>query len=378
MSDHETGTLYAWGAGHTGMQGQGPVRSVLRPQAVPDLPPVRHVAAGDLAAYAVDTEGAVWSWGWDAYHHLLGRGSLDGPPPKKMVRSSDENAPVDGGVHGPGRIEGLPPIRSVAPGPETVIALTTTGEVWGWGGIAGLGTPGDEAVAEPRRIDGLSDIVAITVSRNCLTFLALDAQGRVWSWGDGNEGQHGWGKRRYQPTPEPIPDFDGVRSVHAAGAFCWAVRNDDSVWFWGNGQTFELMSGKSYRVLEPIRVEAFDGTAELFVGKKCVIARQHSGDTIGLGVGLGNLLEDEAEPGEVHLARLKSCDGFRSISLGDDHALAVDDNGRLHAFGDSGNGVLGNGQRNSEEIQPPEPIEDMEGVLYAEAGDGCSFAIVPT
>lgn len=149
MRDNEkrTGLLYGWKTGDTAINGHGSPPSMLQSQALPNRPPVPRGGAGELAAHVVGAEEGAWSLGSDAYHHLLGGTNSPGRHKRRFAPPTK----TDPGRMGPRprANEVLPSIRSIVPGPEVEIALTAIREVWGWGGTAVVGIPGDEVVGNP-------------------------------------------------------------------------------------------------------------------------------------------------------------------------------------------------------------------------------------
>lgn len=94
---------------------------------------VSHLSAGLGHSLALDTEGFVYSWGWNAGCQL-GRGGDSSSPAVIKDLVEDKVASLSGG-----RVHSL--------------ALTSRGELWVWGsgrnGRLGLGSPGDEPAPVP-------------------------------------------------------------------------------------------------------------------------------------------------------------------------------------------------------------------------------------
>jgi len=136
--------------------------------------------AGSDFSLAVDKDGYVWSWGVNNYGVL----GVDTEP------SELPDSPIPVQVAGEGGVGYLADIVKVAAGGNTVLALGKNGRVWVWGSNynakLGKGSYSPEYEASPIQVmneSGLSplaDIIDIDVGGSCL---ALDKQGRVWSWG---------------------------------------------------------------------------------------------------------------------------------------------------------------------------------------------------
>ncbi len=149
---HDDGTVESWGSNQWGLLGIGspnPLFASTR-QPVPGLSNVVSLAAGSLAAFAVESNGDVYSWGFN------GRDSLGREMPETWS-------------YAPELISGLPPITEVAAGGlYGGYALSESGTVyaWGWNESGQLGDGTTEESALPVKVQGLSDVTAITASIN--------------------------------------------------------------------------------------------------------------------------------------------------------------------------------------------------------------------
>lgn len=377
-----TGTLLAWGAGHTGALGAGPAEDQPWPQPVPGLPPVCHVVAGASSAYAIDASGVVWSWGWDTHCHMLGRTVAADFRPwlptslRQMGLELGESASA-GSVDLPGVVEGLPAIKALSVADSNVFALDIDGNVWVWGEFLGAGCHTRTNLDRPVKIEALSGIRQISTTFNSTSYFALDANNRVWSWGDGNAGQLGHGKPRSQPVPMPIPSLSHVRSVHSGGDCAYALLEDGTVLFWGNGESLNLSVRGSHRIREPLPVAGLRDISTLFTGHYACIARSDRGETWAVGrYTWEHLLDLRPDSAHDSVARIAALDFLETCYLGSSHGLAISAGGQIFSFGYAVDGCLGNGAVD-DEIHAPARIGNIQRASSAAAGENISFAIVP-
>ncbi|WP_353570291.1 hypothetical protein [Candidatus Albibeggiatoa sp. nov. BB20] len=145
-------------------------------------------------------------------------------------------------------------IQQIAAGENYSLALREDGTLWGWGEPAYLGlglgtTPTTSFILNPASlpIDNVK-----TMSTDSHT-LVLKNDGTVWAWGDNRYGQLGIGSitaasdtnpyASYVTTPVQVP-IDDVVAINASSAgFSIALKNDGSIWSWGNNQTGMLGNG---------------------------------------------------------------------------------------------------------------------------------------
>lgn len=159
------------------------------PREVTGLPPIRQIDSYYATDMALDTEGHVWGWGFNTCGQL---GVTPGKGPDH----------IEYYIEHPRRIEGLPPIQTIASGKRHSLALDNDGRIWAWGentdtelgeliDLSKEGSPacgneygrGDLAsfTAVPRQVPGIGKAVAIAAGYN--SSAAIDEHGDVWIWG---------------------------------------------------------------------------------------------------------------------------------------------------------------------------------------------------
>lgn len=189
------GSVWAWGSNRDFGLGVG--ASVTQsdvPLQVPGLPKIASIAVGPSMAAAIDTTGAVWTWGQNESGQLGDGTTLSRPIPT--------------------RIGGLSNASRIALGSSHAVAATTDGHLWSWGsnasGKLGDGTrtnrlsPGPVADAP----DGFVDVAATPIAS-----LALRSDGTVWSWGGNYNGQLGDGTFAVRSKPVVVLHEGGSGSL---------------------------------------------------------------------------------------------------------------------------------------------------------------------
>lgn len=338
----EDGTVWAWGSSSAGALGNCTETDSPSPVQISGLTGVTAISAACDYNIALLPDGTVWSWGSNEYGGL-GNGT-----------KTNSNIPV--------QAIGLDEVTAITGGSDHTLALKNDGTVWIWGnnsfGQIGDGTKNNEFSKNdpnndqltPVQVPGLTGVRAIAASRG--HNLALKTDGTVWAWGRNDLGQIGDGTNRERFTPVQVLGPDGSVfltdiTMIAAGGFYGgnsaAVRNDGTLFLWGDNYNGQLGDGSDTERLLPGVVPGLDGVKAVAIGGLHVIALKLDGSvwTWGnnndyqLGIGSG---DDHNRPVQVpELA------GIRTIYAGGTHNAAISEDGTVYIWGDDSFGQLGDG-----------------------------------
>jgi alpha-tubulin suppressor-like RCC1 family protein len=177
------GVVWAWGDNSSGQLGIGsfPLGTppfIATPVTFPETVKVTAIAAGGRHTLAIDSNGTLWTWGFNQFGQL-GLSSFDDHfnTPQKLI-------------HFPANTR----IVAIAGGSSHSLALDSIGRVWAFGrnlvGQLGNNTfidsHGPSKVAFPAGTPK-----AIGISAGGAHSLAIDSQHRLWAWGLNSNGQLG-------------------------------------------------------------------------------------------------------------------------------------------------------------------------------------------
>jgi gliding motility-associated-like protein len=124
-------------------------------------------------------------------------------------------------------VVGLSRIIDIKAGTWATAALDADGDVfcWGLGNYAGDGPTQSDSL--PDQLTTLSNIVAISACADGLHFLALDAYGNCYAWGDMNIGSIFWAAPMLL---EPVLIATNVIDIMAGELFTYLVKADGTLW----------------------------------------------------------------------------------------------------------------------------------------------------
>jgi len=392
------GTVEGWGSNYFGQVGDGTTVTKNERVKVLGLTEAVSIAAGQSHSLAVRRDGSVWAWGYNSYGQL-GDGTTTRRPR-------------------PTAVPGLSHIVAVVAGTSHSLGLRADGTVWAWGDNV-LGELGDgtrQRRLSPVQVVGLTNVVAIdTRSR---TSYAVRADGTVWAWGDNQSRQLGGGSQdSYRPTPGPVPGLTQVASVSAGINHALALRQDGSLWAWGDNFWGQLGTGEQggtglpqpVRGLHGVVAAAADSMHSLVLRRDGSLWTWGHNQTGAMGTGThrrttpvavdvkdvravastfthalavrgdGSVWKWGLENGwasgvRATPERVEGLSRAVSAAVGTYHSLVVRQDGTVWAWGDNSRGQLGDGTVGGSR-DTPAPVQGLSNVVAVAAGEKHSLAL---
>lgn len=136
-----------------------------------------------------------------------------------------------------------------------------------WGTYYKLGSD-----LEPGKVAGLNNIVAISLGGKHT--LALKDDGTVWAWGNNWHGQLGNGQTLGSRTPVRVEGLSDVTAISAGWTHSLALKRDGTVWAWGSNYHHQLgnLSARHRYLAQPRRVPGLDHVKDILALYDCSIA----------------------------------------------------------------------------------------------------------
>jgi alpha-tubulin suppressor-like RCC1 family protein len=359
--------VMAWGSNEYGEVGDGTLAQKDLPVTLPTPSGVVQVAAGNEFSLALLENGHIYAWGENEYGQLGINYELG---PQSCAGTACSKTPFE--VPGLSEVTAISASTSFA---SSALALRANGTVMAWGY-----TFNEE---EPEEVAGLSEVSAI--SEGDSFSLALLKNGTVKAWGRNECGQLGDGTTVAKSTPTEVSGLTGVVAIAAGIGHSLALLENGTVKAWGCNQWGQLGDGSLTASDVPQEVSSLTGVTAVSAGGSFSLARLESGKAVSWGANnAGQLGVGEEEGPEACSPSYCSkvpvviggLSGVTALSGGEEHALALLENGTVEAWGEGYEGRLGNGEE--EEIYAPVAVGEItRDVAGISAGENHSLAFGP-
>ncbi|MCL2045025.1 MAG: stalk domain-containing protein [Oscillospiraceae bacterium] len=391
----EDGSLWVWGRNVAGEHGDGTV--TIRNDAYPRIIIEDHdkliptkvmedvvsVAASGTHSLVIKSDGSLWAFGWNKFGQLGDGTNIDRYEPVKIMDN----------------------VVAISAGSYHSLVLKEDGSLWSFGNNAygqlgdgtrttyldkgywldldyndNLETKENNDKSIPVKI--MDDVVAI--SAGSIHNLAIKSDGSLWSWGNNEYGEIGDGSISVKDAsynivqdnarPTPVRIMEDVVFISAGYSHNLAIKNDGSLWAWGDNNHGKLGDGTGYshdssgkyNRLSPVKV--LDDVIYASAGGDHSFAIRIDGNLWAWGD-----YTRQTDTGGVNRAKntpIRIMSDVAIVSAGAWHSLAVKTNGSLWSWGANLNGNLGDGKitiwdwdmliENNDRIEPEIILYDVK------------------
>lgn len=338
-------TVRGWGANGFGQLGDSSTTQRITPVKTKLLTHVISVAAGNNYSVALKDDGTVWACGYN-FNYELGDGTI-----------TSRKIPVQ--VHDSSNTGFLTDIISISCRGWHTLALKNDSTVWAWGhsnwGALGIGYP-MPITTVPVLVHGSGDIGflsgIIAVAAGGVHSLALRSDSTVWAWGQGSHGELGVGPtiNMYSPVqvhgPGDVGFLTGIVAIAAGATHSLALKNDGTLWSWGDNSFGQLGDGSTTQRNTPVQVAGLTGIISIQTqGWLHSIALRNDSTIWAWGrnnlgqLGTGDTIQWHIP---VQIASSPSGDAI-TVVAGHLHSLGLNGNGEVWTWGSNLTGQLGDG-----------------------------------
>ena len=234
------GAVYSWGYNDNGELGDGSTTQRNVPVAVVATgvlsgKTVTTIAAGNNHLLALTSDGKVYSWGYNYYGQLGNNGTANSSAPVTIPATNSLASRT---------------VTAIAVGPYHSLALTSDARVYGWGQNIS-GQLGDGSVTQRNApvaviaAGALSGKTVTAITTNQYHSLALSSDGRVYGWGRNNSGQLGDNSTTQRNAPAAVSETGAlagktIAAIAVGPNHSLALSSDGRVYSWGQNNNGQL------------------------------------------------------------------------------------------------------------------------------------------
>lgn len=370
------GKVYTWGKNTEGQLGRGNTTNSNIPVSVSLNLHVMSIAAGSKHAIAITDTGSAYAWGKGESYQLGNNDSSNKTTPVQimgittaktaaasetssfLVLQNGRIAACGTNVCGslglgmceweimetPDVIDNLENITQVYAGKWHVFAVSADGKIYTWGDNeeGALGNAGADAQKGPAKIPNLTNVKDVAVGA-CHS-LALKENGTVWGWGNSTHGQIGSSGTYDTYIPVQIVGLSNVSKIATGQVHSLALKTDGTVWSWGGNNFGQLGNGETTSSSTPIQVLGLSDIVEVAAGGYFSLARKSDGTVYAWGDNISGQLGIGTTTSQSTPQQVAGLTNITKITAGFDFALAYDVVGeKIYAWGENANGQLGDG-----------------------------------
>lgn len=336
--------LWLWGINSFGMLGTNDTNNRSSPvQTISYGSNWKQISMGESHSTAIKNDGTLWTWGRNEQGEL-GDNS-----------TTNRSSPVQ-------TISGGTDWKQLSTNSGTSTAIKNDGTLWLWGrNIEGqLGDNSRTNRSSPvQTVSGGTNWRESSVGK--LHTAAIKTDGTLWVWGHNYFGQLGTNNRTYRSSPvQTVAGGTNWKQVSAGGYHTAAIKTDGTLWLWGRNDYGQLGTNDIVHRSSPVQTVS-GGTDWKFVTTSVTnftAAIKNDGTLWLWGDNqYGQLGTNDRTNRSSPVQTISLGNNWKTANLGSLHSAAIKTDGTLWLWGTNYQGELGQNDR----VFRSSPIQVISG-----------------
>jgi alpha-tubulin suppressor-like RCC1 family protein len=260
----------------------------------------------------------------------------------------------------------------------TTIALKNDGTLWGWGSNTnnnfGLGEAFYGRYTTPIQLGTDTDWVFVSYPHSHV--IALKNDGTLWGWQDNQQGQLGLGYiGEHNTSKHQIGTDTDWQIALAGGSHTVALKNDGTLWGWGDNTYGQLGDDNTSNHLVPTQIGTDTNWSMIYVGFAATYAIKDDGSLWATGNNVwGQLGLDTSDFSVNTLTQIGTDTNWTTVSSYNFHTMAIKNDGTLWGWGRNVRGQLGIGTTFQKQLSPIQIGTDTDWIAVS-TGDEHTIAL---
>lgn len=332
----KNGTLYGWGDNSEGQLGIGTKSIEYAPVQIGNNQEWKQIDASAMHSVAIKKDGTLWAWGWGNNHELgLGQTNSRSLVPARVGKDTNW--------------------AMVSTAFNNTVAIKTDGTLWVWGSnvqaALGVGATTNSAVYTPTKVGKENDWQSALSVQHII--FAIKKNGTLWVWGrkGGSDVRGLESSADVTNSPTRVGNESGWKQLFAfkqhGRASVIGIKEDGSIWAWGNNMSGKLGFGDDQFRPLPTRVPLKGQWQSFAMNTEYSLACHADGSLWQSG---SYLKWTDAKAGEQNKSnvflRSKIPGKWASVHfLQMSGVVLINDKGDIYTYGINARGELGNGTK---------------------------------
>jgi len=196
--------------------------------------------------------------------------------------------------------------------------------------------------------------------------IAVKDNGTLWAWGNNGSGALGDGTNNQRSTPVQVSDLTNVIAIAAGFNHTLGIQDDGTVWTWGYNYYGQLGDGTTTSRTTPVQVSNLIKVIAIGAGPYHTLGIKDDGTVWTWGYNADGQLGDGTTTNRTTPVQVSNLTDVTAIAAGYSHTIALKTDGTVWAWGRNNNGQIGDGTYTNRPT--PVQVPDLTNVTAIAAG----------